>query len=134
MDLSNLLVSIGVNLTSDIIYDFVTNLFNKKESIDIAELKEGLTRFINIQGADIYAEKIINFFAEKGDIKISGTKVFAKNEIFLGSKANTKFSIGNNSESSTDKTRITTQGNARITGQGGAGIRQNPDGSIEFIA
>lgn len=53
--------------------------------------------------------------------------------ITMFSSKNTKFIFGNKSTSETKNTKIDAGRGAFIQGQGGAGIRQNENGSINFF-
>jgi len=131
MGLEQILLQLGLSVSSDAIYDFCKICFSKSESVDVDNLKKELASFLKIDDADIVAEKIINFMAVNGDIEIKGSKIYAKSSIFYGSGKGTKFSL-EGSRSETEKTRIDVGEKAKIEGQGGAGIRQNEDGSISF--
>lgn len=95
-------------------------------------LKNKLVSFLNIQGAEVKAEKIIDFLASNGDIMIEGSSIYANQSISMFSQQNTTLIFGNNSVSATDKTKIEAGHGAFIQAQGGAGIKQNEDGSISF--
>jgi hypothetical protein len=130
--MEELLLGLGVSLTSNVIYDFLKSSISQQK-ISKEELTNELEKFLNIENAKIIAEKIIDFTAENGDINISGTYIYAENSITMKSANGTKFSFGNGSSSETSKTRIDAGKGAKIEGKGGAQIRQNPDGSISFL-
>ena len=131
MTIEELLVQMGINISSNLVYDFVKGIFPETKEVSGVELKKQLASFLSIKDAEIKAEKIINFMAEKGDIEIKGSMIFAKNSIFYSSTPNSKFSL-EESSSETEKTRIDVGKDAKIEGQGGAGVSQNEDGSISF--
>lgn len=132
--MEQLLLQLGLGITSNAIYEFLKNFFIKNPQADRSQLENALTSFLNIQNANIIADKIINFLAKNGDIRIEGTRIFANDSISMFSTKNTKFTFGNNSSSTTKNTKIEAGGGAFIQGQGGAGIKQNEDGSISFFA
>lgn len=132
MGLEQVLLQLGLSVSSSAIYDLCKRCCGKSKSIDIDVLKRELASFLKIDGADIAAEKIINFMAINGDIEVNGSKVYAKNSILYSSGKGTKFSL-EKSRSETEKTRIDVGEKAKIEGQGGAEIRQNEDGSISFF-
>ena len=71
--------------------------------------------------------------AKNGDIIIQGTNIYAPQAVNMASSRGTQLIFGNNSVSSTDKTKIETGEGAHVVATGGAGIRQNEDGSISFF-
>lgn len=131
--MEQLLLQLGLGITSNAIYDFLKNEFSNKENIKKSTLSSDLASFLNIQNANVIAKKIITFLAQNGDIKINGTKIYAENSISLFSSKNTKFTFGNNSSSTTKNSSIEAGAGAFIEGSGGAGIRQNEDGNISFF-
>lgn len=132
--LYEVLLSLGVNIASSAIYDFLKEKFSINANLSKNELKQDLTSILSIQNSDIIADKIIDFLAKNGDIRIEGSTIYANNSISMFSSNNTNFSFGNNSSSQTKNTRIDAGKGAYIVGQGGAGIKQNEDGSISFFA
>jgi hypothetical protein len=126
MNLEQLLFQLGLNITSNAIYDLIklfptTNGFTK-----------GLESQLNINNANIQAQTILEFLAQKGDIVISGTSIFAQNSIIMQSAKDTKVIFGEGSASSTKNTKIEAGYGAKIVMQGGAQVRQSSDGSISF--
>ena len=87
---------------------------------------------MRVDGADIKAETIITFLAQRGDIVITGSRIYAAEKIEMGSALGTKFVFGYNSSSSTSKSSIQAGHGAFIQCQGGAKIVQNFDGCISF--
>lgn len=133
MDFSQLLLGLGINLTSDAIVEFIKNLLESNPGINQSALKQKLSTFINIQETDIKAESIINFLANSGVITIEGSRVYSGQAITMYAGKEAQVSFGNDSVSETPKTRIEAGSGARIDMQGGSGIRQNEDGSISFF-
>lgn len=132
--MEQLLLQLGLGVTSSAIYEFLKNFFAKNPQADKFQFKNALSSFLNIQNANIIADKIIIFLAQNGDIRIEGTSIFANDSISMFSTKNTKFTFGNNSSSTTKSTKIEAGKGTFIQGQGGAGIKQNEDGSISFFA
>lgn len=133
LDFNQLLLELGINLTSSSIVEFVKKLLESHTGIDKSELRQRLATFINIQGADIKVEKVINFLANSGLIAIEGSKVYSDKEISMYAGQGGRLIFGNDSISETPNTKIEAGGGAYIQAQGGAGIRQNEDGSISFF-
>lgn len=129
--MNELLLSLGVNIASSAIYDFLKSTLTS-ESVSREQLTEELARFLNINNAKIIADKIIDFAAQNGDINISGSYIYAKDSITMCSASGTKFYLSNNNISKTSTSQISVGFGASIQGQGGAQIRQEPDGSISF--
>lgn len=132
MTLEQLLIQLGLNISSSFVYDVVKSYFKKETNHTVEGLKAELSSRLNIEGADIKSNNIINFLAENGDITISGTQIYASKSITMASSQGTKFTFGNNSKSTTDKSSIEAGHGAQIQGQGGARIVQDEDGSIKF--
>jgi len=131
--MDQLLLQLGLGITSNALYDFLKDFFSKNSKADRSQLENGLISFLNIQNANIVADKIIAFLAQNGDIRIEGTSIYANGSISMFSTRNTKFTFGSNSSSTTKNTKIEARNSAFIQGQGGAGIKQNEDGSISFF-
>lgn len=132
--MEQLLLQLGLGVTSNAIYDFLKSYFVKNPKADSVQLKINLASFLDIKNANIAADKIINFLAQNGDIRIEGSNIYANDSIKMFSSQKTKFIFGNNSASETKNTKIEVGNGAFIQGQGGAGIKQNEDGSISFYA
>jgi len=122
------LLSLGINLASNAIYDLLKSTTSKDELID------RIASQLSITDAKINAEKIIEFAAKNGDIIISGSSIAASNKITLNSNFGTKFCIKDNCVSQTSSTKIVVGKDASIIGTGGAKIVQNSDGSISFFS
>lgn len=131
--MDQLLIQLGINLTSNAIYDIVKNYFASTVQPTSDGLKDRLVSELRIDNANIKAESIIEFLARNGDISIQGTSIYSAKAIHMQSSKNTTLSFGNNSVSATDNTRIEAGHGAQIISSGGAGIRQNEDGSISFF-
>lgn len=131
--ISDYLVSIGIHVASSAIYDGIMRVLSKP-NLTYNELRAAIISSLNVENANVYAEKIIDILAKSGNITISGTHIFANNSINMFSSRNTELSFGEGSVSETKNTKIETTKGARIVSKGGAGIRQNDDGSISFYA
>ncbi len=132
MSIEQILIALGLNISSNVIYDIVKNYFKKSSSPSLEGLKNDVISQLQIKNADIKAEKIIEFLAQNGDIIISGTSIYASDKIELSSSKHTSFIFGKNSKSETKKTKIETKGNSQIIGKGRAKIVQDKDGNIKF--
>jgi hypothetical protein len=130
--MNELLISLGVNLTSSAVYDIIKSALDT--TLTREQLVERIASQLNIIDANILADKIIDFAAQNGDIIISQTSIYAADSITMRSASGTKFSFGNNSSSKTSTSEITAGHGASIEGASGAKIVQNPDGSISFFA
>lgn len=129
--MNELLLSLGVNIASNAIYDFLKSALTQQK-LTKDQLADQLSKYLNITNARIVADKIIDFAAQNGDININGTYIYANDSITMKSVSGTKFTFGNNSTSKTSTSEISAGSGASIEGQGGAQVRQNPDGSISF--
>ncbi len=132
--MEQLLLQLGLGITSNVIYDLIKDFFSKNPKADKSQLQNRLASFLNIQNANVVADSIITFLAKNGDIRIEGTSIYANDSISMFSSQNTKFTFGNTSSSTTKNTRIEIGGGAFIQGQCGAGVKQNKDGSMVFYA
>jgi hypothetical protein len=132
--MEQLLIQLGINLSSSAIYELITNYFRSNPNPSINSLENFLASKLLIENASIKALTIINFMAKSGDLIIRGTNIYAPKEINMFSSKNTKLVFGNNSVSATDKSKIEASYGAQIISSGGAGIKQNEDGSISFFA
>jgi hypothetical protein len=130
--MEQLLLQLGLGVTSNFIYDVAKGYLVNNSNPSVSGLESEIASSLSIQGAEIHAHKIVEFLAQKGDIKIEGTRIYVTDSIVMASSHGTQFTFGNNSESSTKNTSISAGEGAFIQGQGGAQIRQNDDGSISF--
>lgn len=132
--MDKLLLQLGIDIASNTIYDFLKSFFTNNSEVIRTKLENSLASLLNIRDANIVADKIISFLAKNGDIRIERTNIYANDSISMFSAKNTKFDLGNNSSSITKNTKIEVENDAFIHGRGGAGIKQNEDGSISFFA
>jgi hypothetical protein len=86
-----------------------------------------------IDKSEIISDSIIEFLAKTGDITISGSKIFAKESIFLTSSRGTKFQLKDDSWSKTEHASVDVGENGSITGQNGAEMKLSKEG-ISFSA
>ena len=131
--MEQLLIQLGINLASSVIYELVTMYHRSTPNPTIEGLKNYLASKLVIEGANIKASTIVDFMAKNGDIIIQGTNIYAPQAVNMASSHGTQLIFGNNSVSATDKTKIEAGHGAHIVATGGAGIRQNEDGSISFF-
>ena len=131
--MEQLLIQLGINLASSAIYELITIYHRSTANPTIEGLKNYLASKLLIEGAIIKASTIIDFMAKNGDIIIQGTDIYASQAVNMASSHGTKLVFGNSSVSTTNKTKIEAGQDAHIVATGGAGIRQNEDGSISFF-
>ena len=131
--MEQLLLQLGLGVTSNFIYDLAKGYLASTPNPSVSELESKIASSLNIQNADIYAHKLVEFLAKRGDIRIEGTRIYASESILMTSGDGTQFTFGNNSKSTTKNSQISAGQGAYIQGQGGAGIRQNEDGGISFF-
>ena len=58
--LESILLSMGINISSNLIWDFIKKNLSSKKTKE--ELVKELSNYIGIEGAEIKSEKIIDFF------------------------------------------------------------------------
>lgn len=135
MDITTLLLNLGLNISSGVLSNIISSYFSHTDSPTRNGLKKLLVNELHIEGADIKSEKIIDFLAENGLIEIKDTHIFASRKIEFASTTGSSFIFGEDSVSETNGTKMETKGNARIVGKGNVKIVQDDeDGSIRFYA
>ncbi|NGX56067.1 MAG: hypothetical protein K1060chlam5_00301 [Candidatus Anoxychlamydiales bacterium] len=127
MSLDSLLISFGVNIASSFIYDVARKFFQEQQDSSLQDFKNELSKSLEIENAEIISDSIIEFLAKNGDINISGSKIFAKESIFLTSSSGTKFQIKDGSSSKTEHNSVDV-GKGSITGKNGAEMKQSKEG------
>lgn len=130
MDLNGYLIQLGIGTASGVLSGAINTLL-ARGSFSKSELVETL-RELKVNEADIKAENIIQFLAKEGKIAITRSNIHSGNAINMQSAKGTSLLFGEGSTSSTPKTRIQVGNGAYIQANGGAGVRQNEDGSIEI--
>ena len=131
MDLGTFLVSLGINLSSSIIYDFIKLAISKGKTRK--EIIHDLSNHLQIEGADVKSEKIIDFLIDNGTLCIENSKIYSNEAInYNTSTSNSRIAI-KNTVSKTDCTEISVNGNtATIKMSGNAKIIQDEKG-IKFV-
>ncbi len=131
MDFGTLLLSLGINLSSNIIYDFIKLSISKGKTRK--EIIYDLSNYLQIEGADVKSEKIIDFLIDNGTLCIENSKIYS-NEAINYHTSTVKSSIAiKNTTSKTDSTEISVNGNtAMIKMSGNAKIIQDEKG-IKFV-
>ena len=135
MDLSHfieILQSFGVSVSASTFFQFMKNYLGTRTSEHVKEFETQLQSFLDINGANVRASTVINMFASRGLLQIQKSILYAPEKITIGAREKAQFIFGNDSTSSTDRTRIEAKGNAQIIGKN-ATIVQNPDGSISLL-
>ena len=131
MDFETLLLSLGINLSSSIIYDFIKLSISKVKTRK--EIIHDLSNYLQIEGSDVKSEKIIDFLIDNGTLCIENSKIYS-NEAINYHTSTGKSSIAiKNTTSKTDSTEISVNGNtATIKMSGNAKIIQDEKG-IKFV-
>ena len=133
MDLGTFLMSLGINLSSSIIYDFIKLSISKGKTRK--EIIHDLSNYLQIEGSDVdvKSEKIIDFLIDNGTLCIENSKIYS-NEAINYHTSTGKSSIAiKNTTSKTDSTEISVNGNtATIKMSGNAEIIQDEKG-IKFV-
>lgn len=133
MDLAQFLISIGVNVSSSVIYDLLKARFaSSKSNISQDDVLDSIASLIELDDAKVIAVKIVKFLADNGDIEIRNSFIYSKAGIFFSTNQTGKLSIGSNTNSETGSTKISVGQNAKINLAGGANIEQDKDGNIIF--
>ena len=122
---------LGVGIASSAAYDWLKGRFGTGQHISRADLERDLQAFLDVQGAKVRAATVIDMWATRGFLNISGSDLYAPDEITIGAGKGAAFSFGDGSKSETDRTGIVAGRGARIAGSDAA-VRQKPDGSISF--
>jgi hypothetical protein len=125
------LADLGYGIASSAAYDFLKARFSGRSEVTGAELQQAVRDFLIIKGVHARAATVMQLLASKGFLQVTGSNLHANDKLSFGALSGATFTLGNNTRTSTDKTAIEAIGNAAITGSG-AGIVQNPDGSISF--
>jgi hypothetical protein len=121
-EIQSFLTQLGIGVLSSAIYGKIQNYLSSTSDPSLADLKSILASTIQVENADIKAEKIVEFLANNGDIKIRGTNVYSSDSITMTSSENSHFQIGNGSSLKTDGSAISFKGGGRMVGQGGAKV------------
>jgi len=133
MDLNQFLISIGVNLSSSVIYDLLKKrLTSSKSPVSENDVIDSIANLIELDNAKVIAQKIIKFLADNGEIEIRNSFIYSKTGIIYSTNQTGKLSIGSNTNSETDNTKIHVGQNAQINLSGEAKIEQDKDGNIIF--
>ena len=132
MTLEEALLKLGLGITTGMLKDFLKNTFTGKSNITEAELKTAVNNFINICGANITSQKFIEFLANNGFINIKDSLIYANQSIIYQTDDFSNITIGENTESKTNKTSIRLGKGCSIKMGNNCAIVQNEDGSISF--
>ena len=129
---STYLTSLGTNVASNAIYDLIKSYCIASPQPTVEGLSQRLASMLNVEDANIAAQSIISFLAQNGDIRIANSVISSEQAVHMSSAPQTSLEFGNNSVSATPNSRIEAGHGASIVMQGGANVRQNEDGSINF--
>jgi hypothetical protein len=95
MDLTQFLISIGVNLSSSVIYDLLkARSTSSKSHISQNDVLDSIARLIEVDNARVIAGKIVKFLADNGDIEIRNSFIYSKSGIIYSTNKTGKLSIG----------------------------------------
>src|SRR5437867_9499777 len=114
--LSAYLLSLGVNVAGNAVYDYLKSLVIAKPSISTVEVQDKLASFLSVDGANMKAEQIIAFLANRGDIVIRGSNMYSMKSITMASSAGTSFNFADGSRGATDKSSIDAGRGATVMG------------------
>lgn len=128
-----ILASYGINISSAAIYDLIKTFFSKYPEANRGEFKSELKAFLRVHNVDVVAEGIISFLAGNGDVIIDGSRIYSKDSIQYKSSPRAKFTVGDQTTSTTPKTSLHLGGGAFVEGQGGAEMTQDQDKDGNFI-
>lgn len=131
LEFKNIVTYLGGSIISNALYDTIKSVIINSKSKE--ELVKNIETTLFLHGVKINAESFVTIIANKGFIKIEGSKIKSNSSITLGSASGGKFIIGNDSSSETDKSSIIANGQSFIQMKGNARIAQREDGSIEFF-
>ena len=129
-EFQNIVSSLGGGIISNALYDTIKRVIFNSSSEE--ELIKKLESSLHLNGVKINAASFVTIIANKGFIKIEGSKIKSNSSITLGSALGGEFIIGNNSKSQTDKSSIVMNGQSFIHMTGNSKIEQTEDGSINF--
>lgn len=119
MSLEELLVSLGLNLAANAIHEIIKKFAREGKEPTIENLQRYLSSHMNVDGAQIKAEKIIEFLAQHGNIVINSSSIHAARQVTMASNYGTVCVFGNNSTSTTNQTGIVAGQGAQIVMSGG---------------
>jgi len=123
--------NLGLGVASNAAYDFLKAKFANRSQITPAELQGALDEFLVVHKVNANAATVINLLAEKGYLQVTQSHLHANDELSFGANAGATFVVGDRTQTTTAKTAIKAGQGAFIAGSG-AGVVQNPDGSISF--
>ncbi len=127
MELSTLLTSLGINIASSVIWDFIKSSISRGKTKE--EIIKELANFIQVEGADIKSQEIIEFFINNGQLYIENSQIYSKESIDYSTSINDSSLTMKNSTSKTNNTEISVCGSgATIKMSGNAQIIQNEKG------
>ena len=131
MNLGTFLMSLGINLSSSIIYDFIKLSISKGKTRK--EIIHDLSNYLQIEGSDVKSEKIIDFLIDNGTLCIENSKIYSNEAINYHTSTGKSGIAIKNTTSKTDSTEISVNGNtATIKMSGNAKIIQDEKG-IKFV-
>ena len=132
MTLEQLLLQMGLNVTSSFIYDWLSGYLKINPHSTRDDIVSKLESVLNIERANIYAKGIVEFLADSGDIDIAETKVFAEKATLYRAQGS-QFTLRDETISETHSgSRIEVGRGASTIGTGSASVEQDENGNIRF--
>jgi hypothetical protein len=133
MDLS--VVASGIadickGIAASAIFEYLKNRFGGRSEITGAELQEAIGDFLVLHGVRAEAATVMTLLASKGYIEVTGSQLHANEKLVIAAASGAKFTVGQNTRTTTEKTAIEAGHGAYMSGSGAA-VVQN-DGSISF--
>ena len=127
--------NVALNMTSSALYDKLkAKLGGQSVTPERVEQEvRALLPHLSLVGISVVAEAAITLLAQNGDATISGTHFKTPGPVEMGSAPGTKLSWGNGSISTAGRSTMSAGAGMTMVAQGGAFVRQNPDGSVQFF-
>ena len=129
--LAALLLSFGGSLAASAVRDWVKDHFGEGQQVPRDELERELQAFLDVNGVKAKAATVIDLWAGKGALKVTGSSLYAPDAITMGAGKGAEFSVGDGTTTETDRTKIEIGIGASIKGSDSA-VKQTPDGDITF--
>jgi len=128
--------NVGLGLTANALYDRLKARFGGSEAspAEIASEVSNFAPHLSVVGITTVAQAAINVLAQRGDIVILESHLTSPDAITMGSAPGTSFTFGDGSVSTAGKSTMAAGKGMRMVGSGGASVRQNPDGSVDFLS
>ena len=83
VDLAQILLDLGINLSANVIFEFVRNYFQAHRTSAVAEFESRLDSFLQMHGVNVQASTVIGAFAARGLLSIQGSSLYAADQILI---------------------------------------------------